>query len=75
MQRIDIGAKAGVIWHLLYSKGPMSIRKIGEYTHYKEGVINLSLGWLSREGKIQFFEKEGSIYVELSNSIAEIYYT
>ena len=59
MYKKDIGINSGVIWHLLSDKGALNIREIGEHTHYHEGFIHLALGWLSREYKIRFFDKEG----------------
>ncbi|MDR2681179.1 MAG: winged helix-turn-helix domain-containing protein [Tannerella sp.] len=45
----------------------MSIREIGEYTHFQESFIYYSLGWLARENKIRFFEKEETLYVRLED--------
>jgi len=69
----EIGVKAGEIWTLLYFKGALSIRKIGEFTHLREIVLYLSLGWLSKENKIYFFEKDGSTHVGI-NPVPEVFY-
>lgn len=74
MYKNDIGINAGVIWHLLSEKGVLSIREIGELTNYRESFIHFSLGWLSREDKIRFLEKEGMMYVELNHFISEMYF-
>jgi len=74
MYKNDIGINSGVIWHLLSDKGALSIREIGELTNYREAFILLSLGWLARENKIRFFEKNEITYVELIQNITEIYY-
>ena len=74
MYKHDIGINSGVIWHLLSDNGALSIREIGELTNYKEAFILLSLGWLARENKIRFFEKDGMVHVELIHNITEIYY-
>ncbi|MDR0507352.1 MAG: winged helix-turn-helix domain-containing protein [Dysgonamonadaceae bacterium] len=70
----NIGINAGTIWCLLSRKNALSIREIGEYTNFRESFIYYALGWLARENKIRFFEKEGAVYVELTNSMPEIYY-
>jgi hypothetical protein len=74
MYKNDIGINAGVIWRLLSDKGALSIRELGELTNYRESFIYLSLGWLSREDKIRFLEKDGAVYVELTHSVTEMYY-
>jgi len=74
MYKNDIGINAGVIWRLLSDKGALSIRELGELTNYRESFIYLSLGWLSREDKICFLEKQGEVYVELTHSVTEMYY-
>lgn len=70
----DVGSDAGRIWHLLSEKGNLSIRKIGEMTNCKESLIFLALGWLARENKVRFLDKNGDLYVELNVSISETYY-
>jgi hypothetical protein len=74
MYRIDAGINAGVIWSLLSDKGALSIREIGELTNYRESFIYLSLGWLLREDKIRFFEKNGAVYVELFHATFNMYF-
>ncbi|KAA6344132.1 hypothetical protein EZS27_008214 [termite gut metagenome] len=74
MLKNDIGINAGVIWRLLFDNGALSVRKIGELTGYHEKMIFLSLGWLAREDKISFFEKNDSIQIELKLAFPEIYY-
>jgi hypothetical protein len=68
MYKTDIGINAGVIWRLLSDKGTLSIREIGEFTHYRESFLFLALGWLAREDKIRFYEKEGVLYVKLEDA-------
>lgn len=70
----DVGLDAGKIWHLLSERGVLSIRKIGEVTHYRESFIFLALGWLARENKIRFFDKSGDLHVELNVPLSETYY-
>ncbi|MDU1890837.1 MAG: winged helix-turn-helix domain-containing protein [Dysgonomonas sp.] len=74
MLKEDIGLNSGIIWHLLFDNGTLSVRQIGELTGYKDKMIVLSLGWLAREDKINFVEKNDTIYIELKPSFQEIYY-
>ncbi|MCL1936938.1 MAG: winged helix-turn-helix domain-containing protein [Candidatus Azobacteroides sp.] len=75
MDKNDIGTNAGVIWHLLADNGALNIREIGEHTHWREACIFLALGWLARENKINFLEKDDAMYIELNDShFSEIYY-
>lgn len=70
----DIGINSGIIWQLLFEKGALSIREIGELTGFKDSMIFLALGWLSKEKKIRFFEKDNTIYMELLNPFQETFY-
>ncbi len=74
MLKEDVGINAGIIWDLLSEKGRLSIREIGELTHYKDSLLLLSLGWLSRENKITITDAGGYIYVELNVVATETYY-
>ncbi|GEM_PF-143206 len=69
-----IGTNAGNIWRLLSTKGSLSVRQIGDYTHYKDSLILLAIGWLSRENKVHISDRDGSIYIELSAIFPENYY-
>lgn len=70
----NIGLNAGTIWNLLSQRDYMTVREIGELTHFKETLIMLSLGWLSRENKITFLDTEGTLKICVKGVIADIYY-
>ncbi|PXV66775.1 winged helix-turn-helix protein DUF2582 [Dysgonomonas alginatilytica] len=74
MFKEDIGIDAGTIWRHLSEKGILSIHEIGELTDYRDGFILMALGWLARENKILFSEKDDALYVELVSSSPEMYY-
>ena len=74
MYKNDIGINAGVIWHLLSEKGELSIREIGELTNFREPFIYLALGWLSREDKVRFLEKNGMVYIGLNQNTSDFYF-
>lgn len=74
MLKEDIQVNAGIIWYLLSEKGLLSIRQIEEFTNYEEKMILLSLGWLAREKKVNFVEKNDNIHIEIKSTFQEIYY-
>ena len=47
-----IGETAGVIWHLLDEKGPLSVAQLVKHAGEPRDVVMLALGWLAREDKI-----------------------
>jgi hypothetical protein len=49
---------------LLHHKA-LSIEQISEHTKYSEPIIILALGILLHEGKIELFEKDDDLYIEL----------
>jgi hypothetical protein len=74
MYKNNIGTNADRIWHLLSDKGALSVQELGKLTSCHESFIYLALGWLSREGEIRFFEKDGTLCAELAHSAMEMYY-
>jgi Winged helix-turn-helix domain (DUF2582) len=74
MNKNDVSTDAGKIWCLLSERGILSIRKIGEMTHYHDSLIFLALGWLAKEDKIRLFEKSGMLHAELNVPLPETYY-
>lgn len=76
MQKKDIGINAGTIWQLLSEKGRLSVSEIVKLTGLVELQVGFAIGWLSKENKICFLEKNNTIYVDLvgSSSCTEMYY-
>jgi hypothetical protein len=73
MIKHDVGIDAGEIWQLLSKQGSLSTQKIIELTGYKTYMTWLALGWLTRENKINFYNKEDVLHVELT-SLSEMFY-
>ena len=65
------GVDAGLIWQLLSERGSLSIGELEKLTGYRKEYIYLALGWLSRENKINYLEKNNDLHVELGNSYIE----
>lgn len=74
MLKDDIGINANTISHLLTDKGEMSIGEIKELTRYEEIVVALALGWLAKENRIRFFNRNYQLMVESMSLFTEIYY-
>lgn len=70
----DIRINANAIWNLLSEKSSITIREISELTNFKESLILLALGWLSRENKITFSDRDGVLEVSLKSVLTDIYY-
>lgn len=60
-----IGADAGLVWKVLSERGIMTIDDLEKVTGYRQMYVYLTLGWLSRENKIHYLEKDDDLYVEL----------
>jgi len=60
-----IGANAGKIWSALQN-GALSSKALKKATKLKEADLNLALGWLAREGKLNFSEAEEETIIALA---------
>jgi hypothetical protein len=64
-----VGSAAGQIWKMLSAaKGPVNITDIPKRTKLSSQIAFQGLGWLAREGKLEYQQKGRSIYVCLSSS-------
>jgi len=64
---------AGRIWKTLGKKGRVDILKLSQILNEKEFIVYQGLGWLAREGKIDFHKTEGRTLVSLSQEEQEIF--
>ncbi len=60
-----IGQNAGLVWQALET-GEMEVKAIRKATKLKVQDLNLALGWLAREDKINFNEVDGELFVSLA---------
>jgi len=65
MLKEKIGVNAGLVWDSLI-EGELDLKSIKKVTKLTEKDMNLALGWLAREGKINFRESEGDVFVRLA---------
>lgn len=64
-----IGSAAGQIWKMLATaKTPVNITDIPKRTNLPAQIAFQGLGWLAREGKLEYQQKGRSIYVGLCSS-------
>jgi hypothetical protein len=52
----SIGAVAGVVWHYLNENGAVTLSKLAREIDEPRDLVMQAVGWLAREGKIQFEE-------------------
>lgn len=52
----EIGETAGVVWHTLNEKGPLTIAKLVKEIEAPRDVVMQALGWLAREEKLEIEE-------------------
>ncbi|MDO9634635.1 MAG: winged helix-turn-helix domain-containing protein [Paludibacter sp.] len=64
MIKEKIGSNAGLIWQAL-ENGEQNVKAVKKATKLTEKDLNLALGWLAREGKLNFNEVEGELFVSL----------
>lgn len=59
------GISAGLVWNLLSEKGPMSAKDIKKAAKLTDKDLYAAFGWLAREDKLSFTEKDGDVLVSL----------
>ncbi len=60
-----IGTNAGNIWNVL-ENGETSLKALKKATKLNEKDLNMALGWLAREDKIELFDMESEAFVRLA---------
>jgi hypothetical protein len=55
----EIGATAGLIWHYLNAKGPCTLAKLTKELDQPRDAVMQGVGWLAREGKVNYIESNG----------------
>jgi hypothetical protein len=60
-----IGENAGRVWGALQN-GALDLKALKKATKLKNDELAFALGWLAREGKVNFGEKDGEIVVALA---------
>ena len=59
---------AGRSWRLLGQKGEISVADLAKLLNEKNEVAYQALGWLAREDKVSYSDKNGKTFVSLIES-------
>jgi hypothetical protein len=61
----NIGKAAGKVWKFLKEHGRSSLSGIEKGVDAPRGVVLMAVGWLAREGKLEFVEEKRTTQVSL----------
>ncbi len=61
----NIGSVAGAIWHYLENNNETTITKLTREIGENERTILMGVGWLAREGKLDFEKRKQGTYITL----------
>ena len=61
----QIGDTAGVVWHLLDSRGPLAITELVKQVDAPRDAVMQAIGWLAREEKLTIDEERRKKVVSL----------
>lgn len=65
MWEMNIGKNAGTIWRELNAKGEQNISALKRSTKLDDKNLYLALGWLAKENKIFFTQKQRQVIIGL----------
>ena len=61
----NIGSVAGTIWHYLEDNDEATITKLTREIGVNERTVLMGVGWLAREGKLDFEQRKQGTYITL----------
>jgi hypothetical protein len=68
-----IGEMAGRVWKVLGEKEAIAVSRLPQILKEKGEIVYQALGWLAKEGKVDFHKKEGKTFVSLSSEEREVF--
>ncbi len=71
--KTKIGEMAGRVWKALGEREEIAVSRLPQILKEKGEIVYQALGWLAREGKIDFHKKEGKTFVSLNDKEREIF--
>jgi len=71
--KTKIGEMAGRVWETLGEKEEVAVSRLPQILKEKGEIVYQALGWLAREGKIDFHRKEGKTFASLTQEEGEIF--
>ena len=63
-----VGETAGDIWQLLHRSGKSNLAVVKRETNAPEPVVLMAIGWLAREGKIDFHRQGRALQIWLKEA-------
>lgn len=64
---------SGKVWHELGFRGELSSYNLSRVLREEEDVVNLALGWLAREDKVNYSKKRNEMVFSLVDSEIKIF--
>ena len=61
----NIGSVAGAIWHYLENNNEATVTKLTREIGENERTVLMGVGWLAREGKLDFDKRKQGTYITL----------
>ena len=61
----DIGSVAGAVWHYLEENSEATVTKLTRELGANERTVLMAIGWLAREGKLDFEKRKQGTYITL----------
>ena len=61
----SIGSVAGAIWHYLENNDEATLTKLTREIGENERKVLMGVGWLAREGKLDFEQRKQGTYITL----------
>ena len=71
--KTKIGEMAGKVWKTLGEKEEVVVSRLPQILKEKGEIVYQALGWLAKEGKVDFHKKEGRTFVSLSSEEREMF--
>ena len=67
MENTRIGLNAGKVWRILNEKGEVSMFELCRELGLTFEEVAVAIGWLARENKISFREKDNMLFVKIDD--------
>ena len=67
MENTRIGLNAGKVWRILNEKGELSMSELCRELGLTFEEVAVAIGWLARENKISFREKDNMLFVKIDD--------
>lgn len=60
-----IGELAGAVWQFLEDNGESSLSAVNDGVDAPRSKVNMAIGWLAREQKLEFVDEGRGTYLQL----------